>query len=238
MLTSLGTIPTLLLLLTTLTPSVTASATLKSEVYQLPDYPYLTTCQKRCTAGEPSNQADLISIFYLSNCDTKACFCPAQNEPQIGQQAQRCLETEGSGACATVKEYNGLMAFVGKYCGFNYAPATTGLLFPPSGGAATTTPGVTASCWNKYGYPVQTAGCSSTSTFLPPISSLSLLYEKIGVVGLIHFSDHGDSDVESVLDSYYFYRQRSGIRPASHEREERVQHWEDYWPLGVGPLCE
>ena len=165
MITTLHTILTLLLL-TTLTPTtVTASVTLKNEVYQLSDYPYLTTCQKKCIAGEPSNRVDQISIFYLTSCETKTCFCPAQNEPEIGQQAQRCLETEGSGLCATVREYNGLMAFVAKYCGFEYTPATTGLLYPPSAGATATT-----SCWDKYGYPVKTAGCSSTSMF-PPIQS-------------------------------------------------------------------
>ncbi|PWW74899.1 hypothetical protein C7212DRAFT_364616 [Tuber magnatum] len=150
-----------LLTLTTLAPPTTSSTALKNEVYQLSDYPYLTSCQQKCIAGEPSNQAYLTSIFYITNCQTKACFCPPRNEPQIGQQAQKCLEGVSGGVCATMQEYNGLMAFVAKYCGFEYVPATTGLLFPPSGGA-TSTPGATTSCWDKYGYPVQTAACSST----------------------------------------------------------------------------
>jgi len=227
MITTLRTILTLLLL-TTLTPSVTASVSLKNEVYQLSDYPYLTTCQKKCIAGEPSNRVDQISIFYLTSCETKACFCPAQNEPQIGQQAQRCLETEGSGVCATVKEYNGLMAFVAKYCGFEYTPATTGLLFPPSGGATATT-----SCWDSYGQPVKTAGCSSTSMF-PPLSQ-----EKcIGANWLL--SDHGNQDVESLLAELYSYQRDwgSSIRPTNPEREERIQPREDYWLRGRGLLPE
>ncbi|CUS11119.1 unnamed protein product [Tuber aestivum] len=168
---SLRTILTLLTL-TTFTRTTTASTILQNEVYRLPDYPYLSSCQQKCIAGEPSNQAYPTSIFYITNCETKACFCPQQNEPQIGQQAQKCLEGVSGGACATVLEYNGLMAFVAKYCGFEYAPATTGLLFPPSGGGgagATSTPGATASCWDRYGHPVQT--CSSTMTTATRTSS-------------------------------------------------------------------
>ncbi|KAG0136147.1 hypothetical protein HOY82DRAFT_626952 [Tuber indicum] len=155
-----------LLILTALTRSTTASTTLKNEVFKLPDYSYLTICQQNCIAGEPNNQASPTSIFSQTICETKACFCPVQNEPQIGRQAQKCLEGVNSGACATVKEYNGLMAFVAKYCGFEYVPATTGLLFPPSASGAASTPGATAttSCWDTNGYPVQTGGCSSSMT--------------------------------------------------------------------------
>ncbi|KAG0641377.1 hypothetical protein HOY80DRAFT_1135344 [Tuber brumale] len=157
-----------LLILTALTPSTTASTSLKNEVLKLPDYLYLTTCQQKCIAGEPNNQASSpTSIFSLTTCETKACFCPTQNEPQIGQQAQKCLESmSGGGACTTVKEYNGLMAFVAKYCGFEYVPATTGLSFAPSGSGAASTPRATAtaSCLDTNGYPIQTEGCSSSMT--------------------------------------------------------------------------
>ena len=172
--TNLRTILPLLILTTTLIPSATVSTVLNNEVRRLSDYRALTACQKKCIAGTPGTLTDKISLFYLTNCETKACFCPPQNEPQIGKDAQRCLETEGSGVCATVEEYNGLMAFVAKYCGFEYVPATTSLLFPPSGGTTTSTLGSTAtrSCWDRSGYPVSTAGCSSSSTSPHPQSSL------------------------------------------------------------------
>ncbi|KAG0136145.1 hypothetical protein HOY82DRAFT_589553 [Tuber indicum] len=155
-----------LLILTVLAPSTTASNTLRNEVFKLPDYPFLTACQQKCAAGEANNQASPTSIFSLTICETKACFCPAQNEPQIGQQTQNCLEGVSGGVCATAKEYNGLMAFVAKYCGFEYVPTTTGLSFAPSGSGATSTLGATptASCWDTNGYPVETEGCSSSMT--------------------------------------------------------------------------
>ncbi|PUU74659.1 hypothetical protein B9Z19DRAFT_1157368 [Tuber borchii] len=197
MITNLHTVlPLLILTTTTLIPPATASTILKREVRQLPDYRSLTSCQKVCIAGTPGTLTDKVSLFYLTKCEAKACFCPPQNEPQIGQDAQKCLETEGSGVCATVEEYNGLMAFVAKYCGFEYVRATTGLLFPPSGGARTTsTLGATAtrSCWDSSGYPVSTAGCSS---------SIVALY-------LLTFSETGtgkakaDSAWEQLLGSRY-----------------------------------
>ena len=42
---------------------------------------------------------------------------------------------------ATVKEYSGLMAPTAKHRGFEYVPATSGLLFPPSVGATMSMPG-------------------------------------------------------------------------------------------------
>lgn len=202
MITTLRTILPLLILTTTLIPSATASTILKSEVRGLSDYRSLTACQKKCIAGTPGTLTDKISLFYLTKCETKTCFCPSQNEPQIGKDAQKCLETEGSGVCATVEEYNGLMAFVAKYCGFEYVPATASLLFPPSGGTTTSTLGATAtpSCWDRFGSPVTTAGCSSSSTFPP--HPRNLLFGKGAYRELIDLSDDGNSNLGFLFDVY------------------------------------